>query len=51
MIRLLVDAGADVNARDTLQATPLHHAVMNERKEAAFALLELGAAVDCVDEE
>ncbi len=40
---LLVAAGADVNAKDTYDATPLHWAVINNSPEIVKLLLEKGA--------
>ena len=45
IIRMLLDAGADVNGRDGYGATPLHNAVSNNRNSATALLLEAGAEV------
>lgn len=47
VIRALVGAGADVNARDDCEATPLHKAAAhNPNPGVARALIELGANVN-----
>lgn len=46
MARLLVEAGADVNARDRHGATPLHVAVSQGAVEVVELLLSHGAAVN-----
>ena len=44
--RLLLEHGADVNARDEHDSTPLHEAARNGRVEAIHVLLEYGADVN-----
>jgi ankyrin repeat protein len=48
--RLLIEAGADVNALSDLKTTPLHHAAKAARVRTARLLLERGARIDAVDE-
>ncbi len=43
MIRLLLDAGADIHAQDKNGATPLHRAVRTRCAEAVKCLLDAGA--------
>ena len=47
-IRLLVDAGADVNAADALGFTPLIHSAGNQNIDAVKLLLAKGANVNAV---
>ena len=47
--RALVDAGADVNARDDYESTPLHLAAESEDVEVMRVLLDAGADVRAVD--
>ena len=47
----LVDRGADVDARDVDQMTPLHYACRNGHMELAMALVDRGADVDAGDED
>jgi truncated hemoglobin YjbI len=50
VVRLLVKAGADVNACDGVtRATPLHMAARRGHLEIARALLECGASIDARD--
>lgn len=42
-VRLLVEAGADVNARGDLEATPLFNAVIGENAEVVEFLIKAGA--------
>ena len=44
--RLLVEHGADVNARMDANFTPMHEAARNGRVESIRALLELGADIN-----
>ncbi len=46
LVRLLLDRGADVDARNGTGRTALHYAVFRDRPEAAKVLLERGARVD-----
>jgi ankyrin repeat protein len=45
-IRLLVQAGADINALESFGYTPLHQAAEQGKKEAYDLLISLGADVD-----
>ena len=45
----LLDAGADPNARDGKQRTPLHEAVRGGHVDAAALLLQRGAKADALD--
>merc|ERR1712100_347993 len=45
----LLDGGADVDARDVAQQTPLHWACINGHMELAMALVDRGADVDARD--
>ena len=47
----LVDRGADVDARDEFQRTPLHEACGNGHMELAMALVDRGADVDAEDDD
>jgi hypothetical protein len=49
--RLLIQAGADPDARDREGRTPLHYAVLQNQTEIAAALLESGADVNAEDNE
>ena len=60
MIRVLVDAGANVDARDDDQCTPLHLAAMENGRMAAWrnpsadvirALVEAGADLEACDDD
>ncbi len=49
MVKLLIQAGAEVNARDRLDAIPLHKAAPWGPTDTAKALLEAGADVNAKD--
>ena len=49
--RVLLEHGADVNACDNRNSTPLHQAVRTKRVEVVRVLLEHGASVDAEDGE
>jgi ankyrin repeat protein len=49
IIRLLTQNGADLNAGDALNRTPLHTASMWDAAEVARVLIELGAKTDARD--
>ena len=48
-INAILDKGANVNARNVLQSTPLHIACGNGHMELAMALVDRGADVDARD--
>jgi ankyrin repeat protein len=50
MIELLLEAGADVNAKGSKGWTPLHYAGSIDSKEASVALLEHGANRDALND-
>ena len=49
LIQGLIDAGADLNARDKLGETPLHIAVVRGYREIASLLIERGAEINAKD--
>ena len=49
MVRLLTEAGADVNAVDSFGETVLHEAIRRENVEVARLLIEAGADLNAVD--
>jgi ankyrin repeat protein len=49
MVELLIDKGADVNARDESGWTPLHYAAFNGHKDVAELLIAKGADVNAKD--
>ena len=51
VVRLLIAAGAEVNAADPNGQTPLMKAALREWVEVSETLLAAGADVDAVDEE
>ncbi|KAF2101689.1 ankyrin [Rhizodiscina lignyota] len=46
-LKVLVDAGFDVNERDEEGTAPLHHAIVRGNMDAAKALVEASADVNC----
>ena len=48
-VRRLLERGANVNARDNSQETPLHHAASRGNTEVAALLIEKGADVNARD--
>ncbi|WP_353270420.1 ankyrin repeat domain-containing protein [Wolbachia endosymbiont (group A) of Myopa testacea] len=50
-VRRLISEGANVNATDWLQETPLHFAAASGHKQVVQALLDKGANVNAEDEE
>jgi ankyrin repeat protein len=51
MARLLLDAGADINARGWLQSTPLQRAAQRGHREMTVLLLEKAAKPNLLDED
>jgi len=51
ILKMLLNEGAEVNARTTEKKTALHHAAIGGHAEAAQALLNQGADVDSKDAE
>lgn len=49
IINLLIDHGANINARDNAGYTPLHSAIYGDEYEAAAKLINLGADIDIGD--
>lgn len=50
-VKLLIDAGADVNVKDTNGYTALHYAVRFDNVQMAKALVAAGADMDAVNDE
>lgn len=48
IVRALIDAGADVNAKDHLNQVPLTHAILRHDYESVQMLLDAGADVNAV---
>ncbi|EDS31483.1 ankyrin repeat domain-containing protein 44 [Culex quinquefasciatus] len=48
-MKILIDAGLNVNCKDQLGQTPLHIAVRNDHPEVVKYLIDGGADVDCQD--
>lgn len=48
-VRTLIEAGADLSARDKEGWTPVHCAAANGHADTLRALISAGAVVDCVD--
>jgi hypothetical protein len=51
VVKKMIDAGADVNARDSKDWTPLHRAAGNGLTEIVSTLIDLGADVNIEQEE
>ena len=49
LIRLLINSGANVNAKDYLGRTPLHHAALFNAPKAIVTLIKAGAAINARD--
>ncbi len=49
VVRMLIEAGADPNARSPGDETPLHWAASSDDRDVADALIEAGADVDAPD--
>ncbi|MGL5704870.1 MAG: ankyrin repeat domain-containing protein [Tannerellaceae bacterium] len=49
VVELLLQAGADINARDAYDTTPLHAACADGFPEIALLLLDKGASIECED--
>ena len=47
--RALVAAGADIEARDAMQRTAIHHSVLHRRSEFLDYLLSIGADVSALE--
>jgi hypothetical protein len=47
---ILIDSGADVNARDKTKSTPLHYALLNKSRAVVPLLLTSGADLSAKDE-
>ena len=47
IIKILVDHGSDINAKDADSNTPLHLALTSKRTKIAKQLIEFGALLDC----
>lgn len=50
LVKLLIDSGADVNARDESHSTPLHMASLSGSAESVQLLIENGADVTAQDQ-
>ena len=48
-VRMLLDAGADINARDANEITPLIAAITNNHPDVARYLIERGADIKAAD--
>ncbi len=51
LVELLIDHGADVNAKCDQGQTPLHHAIMNGQLKAIHVLIDHGANVNVPDKK
>ena len=49
VVELLINKGADLNAKDSLEQTPLHEAIQNKQKEIASLLINKGANLNIKD--
>ncbi|QGM48669.1 ankyrin repeat protein [Magpiepox virus] len=50
IIALLINHGVPINEQDDLGKTPLHHSVINRRKDVTTLLLNLGADINVIDD-
>ena len=48
-MRLLIESGADVNAKDVVKWTPVHYAAHNAKFECLQLLVDNGAKVNVAD--
>ena len=50
-VKILIEAGADVNSKNIFEKTPLHYASIKNNASIVSILLEKGANVDAVSDE